>query len=120
MTVSVPTIAPFLDTTDGKERASEISLDTLVKRAHTASETLKAMAHESRLVILCLLYHGEKSVTELENILELRQPTISQQLARLRNDDLVVTRRDGKLIYYSIASAEAERIVELMCDLYNI
>ena len=101
------------------ERPEAVSLATLQIRANAASEMLKAMAHESRLIILCLLYQGEKSVTELESILELRQPTISQQLARLRNDKLVQTRRDGKMIHYSIASKEAEHIVELLCHLYG-
>ena len=99
-------------------RPAPVSIATILERSHQATEMLKAMAHESRLAILCLLYQGEKSVTELESILELRQPTISQQLARLRTDNLVKTRRDGKMIYYSIASEEAERVVELLCDLY--
>ena len=101
------------------ERPDAVSLETLQNRANIASDMLKAMAHESRLVILCLLYQSEKSVTELESILDLRQPTISQQLARLRNDKLVTTRRDGKMIYYSIASKEASFIVELLCQLYG-
>ena len=120
MSVSVPTITGGLVATDVKAaRPDAVSLRTLQERAHVATEMLKGMAHESRLVILCLLYQGEKSVTELESILELRQPTISQQLARLRNDKLVKTRRDGKMIHYSIASDEAGRIVELLCQLYG-
>ncbi len=123
MSVSVPTISggTIVDgVTDIKTRRPDaVSLRTLQERASVATEMLKGMAHESRLVILCLLYQGEKSVTELESILELRQPTISQQLARLRNDKLVKTRRDGKMIHYSIASDEARRIVELLCQLYG-
>ncbi len=122
MSVSVPVISGGM--LDNKavgsiERPDAVSLATLQSRAQTATEMLKGMAHESRLVILCLLYHNEKSVTELESILELRQPTVSQQLARLRNDRLVKTRRDGKMIYYSIASSEARHIVELLCQLYG-
>ena len=64
-----------------------------------------------RLLILCMLAEGEKSVTEIERALDLRQPTVSQQLARLRADGLVATRRDGKAIYYSLASEEARVIL---------
>jgi len=120
MSVSVPSVSGVgVVDRSVAERPDAVSLRTLQERAHVATEMLKGMAHESRLVILCLLYQGEKSVTELESILELRQPTISQQLARLRNDKLVATRRDGKMIYYSIASSEARHIVELLCHLYG-
>ena len=118
MTTTTTAIPPLARKQKPPARPIPVSIGTILERAHKATEMLKAMAHESRLAILCLLYQGEKSVTELESILELRQPTISQQLARLRTDHLVVTRRDGKMIYYSIASKEAERIVELMCELY--
>ena len=67
--------------------------------ARRATDFLKALAHESRLMILCILAEGEKSVTELEQELNLRQPTVSQQLARLRADGMVTTRRNGKAIY---------------------
>lgn len=123
MSVSVPSISSGAGLggigSQTVERPDAVSLKTLQQRAHVATEMLKGMAHESRLVILCLLYQGEKSVTALECILELRQPTISQQLARLRNDKLVRTRRDGKMVYYSIASDEARHIVELLCHLYG-
>ena len=92
-------------------RGSPHDLDRMVDNAKRASEFLKALAHESRLVILCILAQGEKSVSELEQELNLRQPTVSQQLARLRADGLVSTRRDGKVIYYSLASDEARTII---------
>ncbi len=81
----------------------------------SASDLLKAMANENRLIILCLLADGEKSVTQLEIGLDLRQPAVSQQLARLRADKLVSSRRDGKSILYSLASDEARRIIEMLC-----
>ena len=83
----------------------------MADKAKKAADFLKALAHENRLMILCILSEGEKSVSELERILDLRQPTVSQQLARLRADGLVSARRDGKTIYYSVASAEARVIV---------
>lgn len=90
----------------------------MMKNAVTASDFLKAMANENRLLLLCLLAEGEKSVTELENTLALRQPTVSQQLARLRADNLVSYRRDGKTIYYSLASEEARQVIELVYELF--
>jgi DNA-binding transcriptional ArsR family regulator len=93
-------------------------LERMVDNAKRASDFLKALAHESRLVILCILAEGEKSVSELEYELSLRQPTVSQQLARLRADGLVSTRRDGKIIYYSLASDEARTIIGAIYDVF--
>jgi DNA-binding transcriptional ArsR family regulator len=92
----------------------EAEVDILVQNAREASEFLKALAHEARLMILCLLLEGEKSVTEIEHTLRLRQPAVSQQLARLRNDGLVEARRDGKNIYYSLARTEAREVIEAL------
>ena len=94
----------------GRAKA-RLDIDELVDNARDASEFLKALAHETRLLILCLLMDGEKSVGELEQKLRLRQPVVSQQLARLRADDLVETRRDGKNIYYAIARPEVGEII---------
>lgn len=79
---------------------------------------LKSLGNEKRLLILCHLSEGEMSVSELESALGLRQPTLSQQLARLRTDELVDTRRDGKTIYYSLASEEVSKMLELMYSLF--
>lgn len=83
-----------------------------------ASRLLKALSNQDRLMILCTLSDGEKCVSELEEFLSIRQPTLSQQLARLRADDLVSTRREGKVIHYRLASGEAERVIELLFELY--
>jgi DNA-binding transcriptional ArsR family regulator len=91
-------------------------LDEMLENARDASEFLKALAHESRLVILCLLIQGERTVTELEQLLDMRQSAVSQQLARLRADDLVEARREGKNVYYSIARPE---VVEIVGSLYE-
>lgn len=96
--------------------SADIEVDRLLASAAEASEFLKALSHETRLVILCLLLDGEKRVSELEQALALRQPFVSQQLARLRADDLVEARRDGKNIYYSIARPE---VVEIIGALYR-
>jgi DNA-binding transcriptional ArsR family regulator len=100
----------------GSKQADE--LKEMIKNAETASQFLKALANENRLLLLCLLAEGEKSVTELEQFLQLRQPTISQQLARLRADELVKCRRNGKTIYYSLDSKEARQVIALLYDLF--
>ena len=99
-----------------RERSNE--LERMAGNAKRASDFLKALAHESRLMILCILAEGEKSVSELEDILSLRQPTVSQQLARLRADGLVSTRRDGKAIYYNLASADARVVIGAIYEVF--
>ncbi|MGE0565213.1 MAG: ArsR/SmtB family transcription factor [Pseudolabrys sp.] len=98
--------------------ARQRELDKMVENATRASDFLKALSHESRLMILCFLADGEKSVSELEQLLNLRQPTVSQQLARLRADGLVATRRNGKAIYYTLASDEARIIIGAIYDVF--
>lgn len=93
-------------------------LDDMVQQAQSAATFLKALAHEGRLLILCYLSSGEKSVTELENLLGSRQAAVSQQLARLRLEGLVTCRREGKTIYYSLGDPRAERTIGLMYDLF--
>jgi DNA-binding transcriptional ArsR family regulator len=88
-----------------------LDVDEMLVSAREAAEFLKALAHESRLLILCLLTERERTVGELEQILDIRQSAVSQQLARLRADDLVVARRDGKNIYYAIARPEVVGVV---------
>lgn len=101
-----------------ESRSYTHDVDRMLSNAKRASNFLKALAHESRLIILCILAEGEKSVSELEDALSLRQPTVSQQLARLRADGLVSTRRDGKVIYYNLASDEARTIIGAMYDVF--
>lgn len=93
-------------------------LGPLADAACAASQFLKALSNENRLLLLCLLAEGEKSVSQLEEQLHLRQPAVSQQLARLRADGLVAHRRDGKNIYYSLASDEARQMMALLYKLF--
>jgi DNA-binding transcriptional ArsR family regulator len=86
----------------------------MLDRADEAAAFLKALSHEGRLMILCHLVGGEKSVTELESLLGQRQAAVSQQLARLRLEGLVSTRRDGKAIYYALRDP---RVVDLLTNL---
>lgn len=91
-----------------------VKLDMLKSSAGDATRYLKALANRNRLLILCNLVDGEKSVGELERAIGLRQPTLSQQLARLRSGNLVRTRRNAKSIYYSIADADIRAVLQVL------
>lgn len=91
--------------------AMSTELQGLMRKARKASDFLKALAHENRLLILCLLSERERSVSDLEELLSLSQPAVSQQLARLRLDGLVETRRDGRTVYYSLADEATKRFI---------
>ncbi len=93
-------------------------LDEIVEKAKSASSFLKAISHEGRLMILCHLVSGEKSVTELEDLISARQAAVSQQLSRLRLEGLVIPRRDGKTIFYRLADDKPKRVLEIIYDLF--
>ncbi|WP_425074933.1 ArsR/SmtB family transcription factor [Sagittula sp. S175] len=97
---------------------TEDELEEIVDQATTASSFLKAISHEGRLMILCHLVTGEKSVTELEELLSARQAAVSQQLSRLRLEGLVIPRRDGKAIYYSLADDRPRKMLETVYELF--
>lgn len=101
---------------DGPEYSPELT--QFMNKARKASDFLKALAHENRLLLLCLLAERERSVTDLENILSLRQAMVSQQLARLRLDGLVTTRREGKQIYYSLATEDVRQVIAVIYDIF--
>jgi ArsR family transcriptional regulator len=86
--------------------------------ARDAAAYLKTLAHEGRLMILCHLGTGAKSVSELEALLGIRQAAVSQMLARLREEGLVTTRRDGKVIWYSLADDRTSRVIDLLYTLF--
>jgi len=86
----------------------------MARSAVGAAAYLKTLAHEGRLMILCHLGSGEKSVGELEALLDIRQAAVSQMLARLREEGLVSTRREGKTIYYSLADQNITEIIGLL------
>jgi len=105
---------PALDT-GGRDSSDP---GAMMSRAEEASTFLKALSHEGRLMILCHLSTGEKSVTELEQLLSSRQAAVSQQLARLRLEGLVSARREGKAIYYSLSEPRAERLIGLLYEMF--
>ncbi|WP_420860638.1 ArsR/SmtB family transcription factor [Algirhabdus cladophorae] len=93
-------------------------MEKMMENAQRASNFLKAISHDGRLMILCHLASGEKSVTELEELLSARQAAVSQQLTRLRLEGLVTPRRDGKAIYYSLTDDRPKQIIEVVYDLF--
>ena len=97
---------------------ASMNVGKMAGNAHLASEFLKALAHESRLLILCLLTDGEKTVGELEELLERRQSTVSQQLARLRLDGLVSARREGTTIFYRLADERVQVVLEALYEAF--
>jgi DNA-binding transcriptional ArsR family regulator len=121
-----------LDTTtnvdDAPERESRLpvfdptmcpeDMERMMRNAENAANFLKAISHEGRLMILCHLATGEKSVTELEDLLSARQAAVSQQLSRLRLEGLVKPRRDGKTIYYSLTDDRPKQIMEVVYELF--
>ncbi|WP_307783250.1 MULTISPECIES: metalloregulator ArsR/SmtB family transcription factor [Psychrobacter] len=86
------------------------------KASMQASQLLKSLSHPDRLLLLCQLTQGEYCVSELEGLVGVGQPSLSQQLGILRKDELVTTRRDGKQIYYSIASDDALAVLRLLYE----
>jgi ArsR family transcriptional regulator, virulence genes transcriptional regulator len=95
-----------------------IDAQRMAVAAGRASELMKTLGHKDRLMVLCHLISGEKSVGELAGLLDIPQSPLSQHLARMRKEALVKTRREAQTIYYSIASEEAARMVGLMHELY--
>ncbi|TAM07949.1 MAG: transcriptional regulator [Paraburkholderia sp.] len=94
------------------------ALGALRESAGKCCALLKALAHEDRLVLLCQLTEGERNVGELEALVGVHQPSLSQHLGVLREEGLVQTRREGKYIYYSLAGSDIVRIMQTLSDLY--
>jgi len=95
-----------------------MDLEKFYAHVSRASTLLKAMSNEHRLMILCRLLDGERSVGDLERIIGLSQSALSQHLARLRRDCLVQTRRQAQTIYYSLSGGEAIALIAALADLY--
>lgn len=93
---------------------SRSTADQMNAHAADASRLLKALANEKRLMILCLLADGERTVGELNGLLDLSQSALSQHLAVLREDGLVSTRRDAQSVIYSLPEGPAQRIIGVL------
>ena len=97
---------------------TDIDLEQMARSANRASALMKTLGHKDRLMILCHLADGEKSVGEIADLLEISQSPLSQHLSRMRKEGMVDTRREAQTIYYSLKSGEASRIVEVLYELF--
>lgn len=100
------------------ENNADIDLNQMAQSASRASALMKTLGHKDRLMILCHLAGGEKSVGQIADLLEIPQSPLSQHLSRMRKEGLVDTRREAQTIYYSLKSGEASRIVEVLYELF--
>ncbi|QLF68638.1 winged helix-turn-helix transcriptional regulator [Peteryoungia desertarenae] len=107
-----------MDLAQVSETDTEERLDDFMSKARAASGLLKALSHETRLLILCLLSNGERTVSEIEQFLGLQQAVVSQQLARLRMENILQTRRDGRQIYYRIADPQLNELISVLYKMY--
>lgn len=94
------------------------AMQELKAHALEATQLLKALANENRLMILCSLAQGELSVGELNDKVSLSQSALSQHLAWLRREQLVQTRRDAQTIYYSLQGTKAQQVIEVLQSIY--
>ena len=96
----------------------QMDLEVMRERAGRASQLLAAMANEKRLMVLCQLVDGERSVGQLAEFLGVRQSTVSQHLALLKKDGFVASRREAQTQFYSLAGDEARSVLEALYGLY--
>ena len=97
---------------------AEIDLETMRASASHTCSMLKTLANPDRLLLLCQISQGERCVGDLEEALDIHQPTLSQQLGVLRNEGVVSTRREGKSIFYSVADSDLLEILAVLYRLY--
>jgi DNA-binding transcriptional ArsR family regulator len=102
------------------EDIAPFDLATMQASAANACQLMKVLTNPDRLMILCQLAQGERCVSELETSLGIVQPTLSQQLTVLRNEQLVKTRREGKNIYYQFSSPQALAVMEVLYSQFCI
>jgi DNA-binding transcriptional ArsR family regulator len=100
------------------EQSDRDTMEQMRLHASDAAGLMKALGNESRLMILCLLANGEHSVSELNEIVPLSQSALSQQLARLRQQGLVETRRESQTIFYSLAPGPTDRVIHLLHEIF--
>ena len=107
-----------MDLSKQTDLSKQMDFSKLHTAAEKASKLLKVLCNNNRLILLCQMTQGELSVSELETITSIQQPTLSQQLTVLRLEGLVNTRREGKQIFYSIASDDAFAVIQVLYQLY--
>ncbi len=96
----------------------KVSIAVMQEKVGEASEFLKKLSNPNRLMIACALVEGERSVGELEELLDIRQPGLSQQIAELRDAGLIAGRREGKAVFYSLSDGRVSEFIGLMHRLF--
>jgi len=96
----------------------DINLKKMQSSADDACRLMKVLSNRDRMMLLCQISQGEMCVGELEECLDIHQPTLSQQLTVLRNEELVQTRREGKQIYYSLSNPVALKVMNVLYQNY--
>ncbi len=102
------------------ELNGEFDLEQMSEAADKASALMRTLGHKGRLLVLCQLATGEKSVGELSDSLGIPQSPLSQHLARMRKEGLVKTRREAQTIFYSLKADDAGKIIECLYGLYCV
>ncbi|WP_439271761.1 ArsR/SmtB family transcription factor [Pseudochrobactrum sp. HB0163] len=95
-----------------------VSIETMIAKAPEAADFMRQFSNANRLMLLCQIARQESSVSDIQEALGIKQPALSQQLAELRQAGLVKTRRESRLIYYSIADGRAEAVMQLLLELF--
>ena len=95
-----------------------MNIKDMDQTAEMVSDLLKILSNKNRLLVLCQLVEEERSVGELARLLEIREQAMSQQLALLRKDGLVTTRRDGQTIFYALAREDVKKLIEFLYETY--
>jgi len=90
-------------------------LDMLQTKAAEVAGLMKTLSHPNRLLIVCQLMDGERSVGQIEDASGVRQPTLSRELGRLRDEGLVTTRRESKVVFYSLKDAKLRNLMDVLC-----
>lgn len=101
-----------------EEPLDQGNMEQMLLHASDAAGLMNALGNESRLMILCTLAAGERSVGDLNEVVPLSQSALSQQLARLRQQGLVKTRRESQTIFYSLSPGPADRVINLLHEIY--
>ncbi len=95
-----------------------MNVEEMIPAAEKAADLMRSLSHPQRLLVLCALVDGERSVADLRQMLAIEQVPMSQQLMRLRGDGLVEARREGTTVYYSIARPEVRAVVQALHDAF--
>jgi len=95
-----------------------MNVDEMQSNAREVSDMLKVLSSENRLMLICQLINGEKSVGELAELLDMRPAAVSQQLALLRKDRVVSTRKEAQTVYYSVTRPDVKGLIEFLYDTY--